>query len=302
MPGRAGAFFGAGGKVLFHDLSAFANRLCPARPDLAAARLQGRVEAARFVEGTRRRVGASLLDLTLVPDPAAECATQLLPGEVFTVYETRDDGLAWGQCEADGYVGYVAAAGLGPDRPAGRLVTALWSHVYAEPTLRARVIADLPMLADVEATGTEGAYAALAGGGYVPAAHLAPVPGDLVAMAARLIGVPYLWGGRSARGIDCSGLVQLAMAAAGLPAPRDSDMQAALIGQPLDPEAPLQRGDLVFWRGHVGILTGADRLLHANAHAMAVAGEPLAEAVARITSSGGGPVTARRRPERLSGN
>jgi cell wall-associated NlpC family hydrolase len=158
------------------------------------------------------------------------------------------------------------------------------------------------MLADVAAAGEEGAYVGLVGGGYVPAAHFAPVPGDLVAIAGRLTGVPYLWGGRTARGIDCSGLVQLAMAAAGLPAPRDSDMQAALIGKPLDPEAPLQRGDLVFWRGHVGILTDADRLLHANAHAMAVAEEPLAEAVARIAASGGGPVTARRRPDRLSGN
>jgi cell wall-associated NlpC family hydrolase len=158
------------------------------------------------------------------------------------------------------------------------------------------------MLADVAVAGSEGAFVGLVGGGFVPAAHLAPVTDDFVAVAARLMGVPYLWGGRSARGIDCSGLVQLAMMAAGLPAPRDSDMQAALIGQALEPDVPLRRGDLVYWRGHLGILTAADRLLHANAHAMAVAEEPLAPAIARIAAAGGGPVTARRRPERLSGS
>jgi cell wall-associated NlpC family hydrolase len=131
-------------------------------------------------------------------------------------------------------------------------------------------------------------------------AHLAPFEGDCVDQAARFVGVPYLWGGRSARGLDCSALVQLALHAVGLPAPRDSDMQAALLGQPLAADAPPARGDLVFWRGHVGIMLDGARLLHANAHHMAVAIEPLGGAVARIAAAGGGDVTARRRLDRLS--
>ncbi len=268
----------------------------PARPDLAARRLQGRVVADRFVDGMPQRVTAPLLDLTLTPDAGAERATQLLLGEVFTVYESRGDGFAWGQTEADGYVGYVAAAGLGPDRPAGRRVTAIASHRYAAPSVRAPTTAELPFLADLDVVGeATGGFVALRDGGFVPAAHLAPLVGDAVDQALRLLGVPYLWGGRSARGLDCSALVQLALAATGLPTPRDSDMQADLLGAALPAEAPARRGDLVFWRGHVGLVADAGLLLHANAHHMAVALEPLAPAAVRIAASGGGPVIARRR-------
>jgi cell wall-associated NlpC family hydrolase len=129
----------------------------------------------------------------------------------------------------------------------------------------------------------------------VPRAHLAPVAGDFVAQAERFLGAPYLWGGRSARGIDCSALVQLALLAAGREAPRDSDMQAALLGTELPARAALRRGDLVFWKGHVGIMRDRDTLIHANAHHMAVAAEPFGPAAARIAAAGGGPVTGRRR-------
>src|SRR5690606_30525382 len=125
--------------------------------------------------------------------------------------------------------------------------------------------------------------------------HLAPVAGDAVDHALRLMGVPYLWGGRSARGIDCSALVQLSLMAAGIAVPRDSDMQAALAGVPLAPDAPPERGDLVFWDGHVGLLRDPETLVHANAHHMAVTVEALAPTVARILAAGGGPVTGRRR-------
>jgi cell wall-associated NlpC family hydrolase len=241
-------------------------------------------------------VAAALLDLRLDPDPRAERATQLLHGEAFTVYETRPDGLAWGQAAADGYVGYVAAGGLGPDRPAGARVTALLSHRYAAPSVRAAVTGELPFLADLDVAGGSGAFVRLRDGGFAPAAHLAPVAGDAADHALRFVGAPYLWGGRGPRGLDCSALAQLALAAVGLAAPRDSDMQAALVGAALPPEAPLGRGDLVFWRGHVGMLIDPETLVHANAHHMAVAVEPLAVAAARIAAAGGGPVTARRRP------
>jgi cell wall-associated NlpC family hydrolase len=231
-----------------------------------------------------------------VPDRAAARSTQLLHGEVLTVYETRADGLAWGQAALDGYVGYVDAAALGPAQGQGRRITALWSQVYAEPSVRARTIVELPFLAEVAVTGSSGAFARLRGGGNVPLPHLEPVGTDWVGLAERFIGVPYLWGGRSARGLDCSALVQLALLGSGHAAPRDSDMQAALIGDEIAPHAALRRGDLVFWRGHVGIMRDAETLLHANAHHMAVASEPLQPAIARIAAAGGGPVTLRRRP------
>lgn len=276
------------------DLRRFRDRLVPAREDLAAAHLRDEVDAARFVRGVPMRVRAALADLTLTPDPAAMLATQLLHGEPFAVYEERDDGLCWGQSGRDGYVGYVARAALGPARPDGAAVTALCSHVYAAPTLKARVTAALPFLADVAAGEEQGGFVTVPEG-FVPAPHLAPRSGDFVDQALRLEETPYLWGGRSAAGLDCSALVQLAAMAAGLAAPRDSDMQEAMLGRALPPEAPGERGDLVFWKGHVGILVDAETLLHANATHMAVAREPLAGAVARIAAAGDGPVTARRR-------
>jgi cell wall-associated NlpC family hydrolase len=276
-------------------LSPFASRLVPARPDLAAEHLRGQVTSARFAAGEPARVTATLLDVWLTPDRQAERATQLLLGERFIVYERRADGLAWGQAALDGYVGYVALAGLGPAQGKATRVTAVWSQVYAEPSARARVEAELPYMAEVPVTGTTGCYARLRGGGHVPRPHLEPVAGDWVAQAERFVGVPYLWGGRSARGLDCSALVQLALLAAGREAPRDSDMQAALLGEELAPDAPARRGDLVFWNGHVGIMQDEATLLHANGHHMAVASEPLAPAAARIEAAGGGKVALRRR-------
>jgi cell wall-associated NlpC family hydrolase len=275
-------------------LTPFAGRLIPARPDLAAAHLQGRVAAERFVPGAPRWVAANLLDLFARPG-AKGLATQLLHGERFTVYEERTDGLSWGQAALDGYVGYVATSGLGPARTAGQVVTARASHVYPAPDIKTVPVRALPFLARVDVAGSTGGFARLRGGGHVPLAHLGPPASDFVAAAEGLIGAPYLWGGRSAAGLDCSALVQLALMATGRSAPRDSDMQAALLGDPLDARRRLRRGDLVFWKGHVGIMTDAETLLHANAHHMAVVREPFAPAAARILAAGGGPVTARRR-------
>lgn len=273
-------------------------RRTPARPDLAAQHLEGYVEAAAFAEATRKRVTVPVAPLTPRPEADAVLDTQLLFGESFDVYEER--GLwAWGQAVADGYVGYIPQACLGAEGPPPtHRVTALTSHLYPRAEVKARPLAWLPLGAEIAVATAEGAFAGLEEGGFVPRAHLAPVAhavSDWVAVAEGFLGVPYLWGGKAATGIDCSGLVQVAAAAAGLDAPRDSDMQSAELGRALSPGERGLRGDLIFWKGHVGILVGPQRLLHANAHHMVVVEEPLAEAQERILAHHGGPITGRQR-------
>lgn len=284
-------------------------RVTLARPDLADAALEGRVAAERFAEPQTKIVCVAAAPVTARPDGMAAMTTQLLFGERVRVCE--DDGhWAWGQSELDGYVGYLPSAALdapellGAPAPSHRVAVPS-THVYAEPDFKARPGAALPYgarLAVAEslprAAGRQVAFAALASGGFVPEAHLAPLAApaaDWAAEAARLIGSPYLWGGRSSLGIDCSGLLQVALQAAGIPCPRDTDQQEAALGRPLPRGARPARGDLVFWKGHVGILESGGRLLHANIHHMAVVSEPLAEAKRRIRASGGGGVTATRR-------
>ncbi len=214
-------------------------------------------------------------------------------GELFQVLDEAD-GWAFGQAMRDGYVGYVAAAALGAPGPAPtHIVRALRTYGFSAPDIKATPTGLYSMNALVAAEGREGRFVKTAGGWFV-AEHLAPVgeaAPDFVAVAERFVGTPYQWGGRESLGLDCSGLVQQALYASGRDCPRDSDQQAAM-GEPVE---ELRRGDLVFWRGHVALMTSATDIIHANSFHMAVVIEPLAEAVARISSRGGGEPTAQRR-------
>jgi cell wall-associated NlpC family hydrolase len=277
----------------------FDPRLTPARADLAAERLRGLVEAQRYAPARRLRVTADIAPLTRRPDPAAALDSQLVHGEAFDVYDVAN-GFAWGQLATDGYVGYVPAAALGPDEtaPTHRVAT-LSTFLYPGASIKAQPLAILPMGAQVAVALMEGDFARLASGGFVFATHLTPfseLRPDPVAVAEELLGVPYLWGGRTPRGIDCSGLVQLAYAMAGTPAPRDSDMQAASFGRALGPDETPMRGDLVFWPGHVAIFTDPDTIIHASGHVMRVLREPFAQARDRIAARGT-LVSALRRPQ-----
>jgi cell wall-associated NlpC family hydrolase len=270
-------------------------RLTPARPDLAAARLRGVVAAPRYAEGVIQQVAAPVARLWSGPD-RQRVASELLHGEAFEVFDWAG-GLAWGQAPRDSYVGYVEAAALAPPGPSPtHRVAVPLSHLYPEADVRAPPLHPLPFGSLLAATGEAGRFL-VTPGGFVPAVHVRPAgepEPDTVAVAERFLGAPYVWGGRTLLGIDCSGLVQAALGAAGLPCPRDSDQQAAL-GAPLPEGAGPGRGDLLFWRGHVAMMVDGGRMIHANAFHMAVAIEPAAGAIARIEAQGGGPLTAIRR-------
>ena len=281
------------------------SRRIPARPDLAADHLKGQVEAERYAEARPMRVSVPVAPLTAQPDGDASLSTQLLYGEGFDAYD-QDGAWAWGQSALDGYVGYVPGACLEPagPEPTHRVAQPM-AHVYPEPAVRARPIGWLTYGALVRAEGAEKGFAALAAGGFVPAPHLAPRDGhaaDWVAEAERFLGAPYLWGGRSVTGVDCSGLVQLARQAAGFDCPRDSDMQREELGEALAEGTKPARGDLVFWRGHVGVMLDPLRLLHANGHHMACAIESLEAARTRILGAGEGPVLRHARLDAAAGD
>ncbi len=276
----------------------------PWRADLAAKGLEGRVPSLRFVEGSPRQVRIGCAALRAVPDDDAEQQSQLLFGEHFTLYDDAD-GWAWGQNSTDGYVGYVRSAALGTTvtEPSHR-VAALRTFLYPRPDLKAPASDVLSLGAPVTVVEERDGYAALAGGGWVYAAHLSPwtqVEPDFVATALRLLGTPYLWGGRSSLGLDCSALVQIALAMAGIAAPRDSDMQRGELGRAVVPVTAdaegveFQRGDLVFFPGHVGLMLDERRLVHATAFTMTVTIEPLAAVVTRTDPTRGGGLLAVRR-------
>jgi cell wall-associated NlpC family hydrolase len=278
----------------------FDPRVTPARPDLAAKQLEGRVEAVRFVAGELRIVTEPQIPLRRAPSPDAALDTEALMGERVTIYD-EEEGWAWGQLEADGYVGWLPASGLGmPSAQPTHKVSALRTLVFPGPSIKLPPLAALPFGARVTITGAAERFAVTKEGGHIPARHIVPLAAledDFVAVAERFLGTPYLWGGKTNLGLDCSGLSQVALAACGIACPRDSDMQEQALGAPVDANADfsnLRRGDLVFWKGHMGIVRDPATLLHANAFHMAVALEAIAEAIPRIRASDGLPTAVKR--------
>lgn len=275
-------------------MSPLDRRLTPANGRVASHALAGRVEAERFVPGEPARVARPVVDLRDGPGGVRD--RQLLFGETVQVFERRE-GHAFVQADRDGYVGYVALAMLDDPVDATHRVATRATHLYAAEDMKSPDLMRLSFGARLRVVDERRAFFETPDG-FVPKKHLRPLSmpfSDPVTIAQLHFGTPYLWGGNSDLGIDCSGLVQAALLACDMPCPGDSDLQCAELGTDIAPDDPPRRGDLWFWRGHVALVVDVETLLHANAHHMAVAYEPLEAARLRIEAQGGGAVTARKR-------
>ncbi len=282
-------------------MRAFDPRVTPARADLAAKHLEGKVAAARFVEGRLREVIEPQAPLRHEPRSDAPLCTEALKGERVTVYDSNGEGWAWGQLATDGYVGWLPENALGaPGTLASHKVAVLRTFAFPGPSIKMPPVEALPLGARLAIARSQDRMAVTQSGGFIPAAHLAPIEvneSDFVAVAERFLGVPYLWGGKTVLGLDCSGLVQIALSACGIPCPRDSDMQEESVGAPVATVGELshlKRGDFVFWKGHVAIVRDGTSLVHANAFHMAVAIESIADVVKRSRAAGSELTSVRR--------
>jgi cell wall-associated NlpC family hydrolase len=256
----------------------FDKRVTPARLDLAAAHLEGKVIAKRFVEGRAAQVSRGVVGLYAAPTDTSGLRTQLLFGEHFTIYEDKH-GWVWGQAALDGYVGYAKAEGFGPPALPTHRVISLSTPLLNASDVKKGARDMLPMNARVTLAEGGGRFVRLTNGAHVFAGHIAALDArapDWVAVAEQFVGVPYLWGGKTAAGLDCSGLVQTALEAVGIKSLRDTDMMEGSLGMAIPLDAELKRGDLIFWKGHVGFMLDGARIIHANGYFMQVSIEPLA--------------------------
>jgi cell wall-associated NlpC family hydrolase len=281
-------------------MAAFDPRVTPARADLAAKPLEGRVAAQRYAEGRAMEIVEPQAPLRREPRPDAPLETEALKGERVTIYDTNAEGWAWGQLAADKYVGWLPANALAPAGAAPtHKVAALRTHAFPGPSIKLPPLEALPFGARLVIARMADQMAVTQSGAYVPAVHLVPIgdnESDFVAVVERFLGAPYLWGGKTASGLDCSGLVQISLSACGISCPRDSDMQEAALGTSVvaDAYSDLRRGDLMFWKGHVAMVRDRASLVHANAFHMAVAIEPIADAMTRIRNAGSEITSVRR--------
>jgi cell wall-associated NlpC family hydrolase len=269
-------------------------RLFAARPDLADIRLKGRYNAKHFVEGMPAQCAVPVAGVFRSPSDDAMQLTQMLLGETLRVFERAGDW-AWVQLDGDGYVGYVRRAAFSDaiTKPTYKVTVPL-AHLYREPNIKTQPAIAVTMNAALTVTGTSGDFHMLASRRYIYAVHTSTADAsDFVAVAEQFLHAPYLWGGKTVLGIDCSGLVQTALKACGVAAPRDSDMQERGLGADVSDETR-QRGDLIFWKGHVGIMQDSNTLLHANGHHMQVVSEPLQMALELIAAKGSAVTAVKR--------
>lgn len=275
-------------------------RMTPARGDLAAKYLEGKIKADRFVTGEEFEVIGAIAPVREQPSSNAMLMTEALHGERVTIYDRNGEGWAWGQLAGDGYVGWLPDAALAkPAATPTHKVSALRTFAFRGSSIKLPPTDTLVLGSKLAIAREDGSFAVTREGLFLPKAHLSTLDHrepDFVAVAERFVGTPYLWGGKSSLGIDCSGLVQVALTSAGIGCPRDSDMQQTGLGCALEPHerSSLLRGDLIFWKGHVAIVRDASTMVHANAHHMATVVEAIAPAIARIRQAGSEIVAIKR--------
>lgn len=267
-------------------------RLTPARADLAASWLKDQVKADQYVDPVRQQISATVS--SLYSDAAVgPLGTQALYGEDVDVLENKN-GWAWVQLIRDGYVGYMRSEHLTaaiPSAPTHR-VSNIGGFIYPEANYKTAPVMPLSYGSLVHVREEKDGFALLENGGFVSLAHLSPIDffsDEPIAEAFRFLGVPYLWGGRSHIGIDCSALIQLVLQACNYKCPRDSDLQEKHLGRPIDRD-DVQGGDLVFFRGHVGLMVDENTLIHANDRSMAVSIDDLDEYLRWRSKNGKTPV------------
>jgi hypothetical protein len=288
------------------DAEALDPRLNAFRPELADARLRGRVESQVFAEGSLMRVLANAAPLKRSPDMEAPLDSEVVRGEVVRVFGDTSDGWSFGQCQADSYVGFIPTQVLGglEPQPTHR-VTALCTFLSPAADLKLPPRGPLVIGSQIAVEGetrTRGTlYRLLYGGeGAVVDVDVEPIdtplPTDFVEMAERFVNTPYLWGGRTSLGVDCSGFVQLSLALTGRSAPRDTDLQAKMLGRPVDGgvDGQLERGDIAIWPGHALIVRDRDSVIHSSGQHMRVLIEPMRDALARLRAAVGAPIGVRR--------
>lgn len=271
-------------------------RVHAVRGDLADISLAGLLFAPHYARAQPMHCIAGSAFLRQAPAADSTAVSQLLRGEGFHLLDVTGHW-AWGFCEHDGYVGYVERTALATGwLEASHYVTARSAPIFAAADIKAAVTGHVSAGARLAGT-VEGDFV-VTDQGAVHLRHVAPagdVEADWVAVAERQIGQPYVWGGRGDGGIDCSGLLQLALGQAGIRIPRDSDLQRDSLGTGIADGDMLRRGDVLFFPGHVGIMLDAERLLHANAWWMSTVVEPLTEVIDRLRPDHEQPVLARRR-------